>query len=214
MSRSFARRIGRTLSVKGRKLLESSLQDYTITETRLNEIRSSFSKVHLEIGFGKGENLIAQAKENPSTFYIGAEVYLNSICSLLEAIVEHNISNIGLWQNDVLELLEFMPKEYLNEIYILFPDPWPKRKQSKRRLVNQKTLLKLHSLSIVGGSIYFASDIADYVQEVRQAALTLSEHFLLEENLKPTNYIKTKYNLKAEKEGRTAEFLRLMIKSI
>ena len=86
----------------------------------------------LEIGFGAGEHLIWQAKNNPDVEFIGSEVFINGIASLVSGISKESIENIRLWSGDGRSLIDSLPNEAVERVFILFPDPWPKSRHKKR----------------------------------------------------------------------------------
>ncbi|MGV2432294.1 MAG UNVERIFIED_CONTAM: hypothetical protein LVQ98_02715 [Rickettsiaceae bacterium] len=162
-----------------------------------------------EIGIGMGEHFIAQAKANPDVLHIGFEPYLNGIANAFLLAKENHIENIRLWPDDMDLVFNNLPDKSLNRLYILFPDPWPKTKQKKRRLFCPERLEIFAKKLKSDGRIFFASDIEDYFLDVR-LLLSNNEYFKLidnPDNLPHANYVKTKYNLKAEAEGRIAHFL-------
>jgi tRNA (guanine-N7-)-methyltransferase len=118
--------------------------------------------VVLEIGFGGGEHLAAQAAKAPDTLFIGAEPFLNGVASGLRHIDEQGLSNVRLHMGDARELMDLMPAASLDQVYILFPDPWPKTRHHKRRLIQVDFLQALAKLVKPGGRVRFATDWADY----------------------------------------------------
>ena len=116
----------------------------------------------LEIGYGGGEHLARQAKENPGTNFIGAEVFSNSIGKMLEKIADSDLKNIRLYTFDALDLLRDLPEGALDGVYLLYPDPWPKTRHHKRRFVSPTTMAELARTIRPGGFWRFATDIEDY----------------------------------------------------
>ena len=117
----------------------------------------------VEIGFGGGEHLAHQAALNPHVDFIGAEPFVNGVAKLLAFVAEKGLGNIRIHDGDVRYLLEALASCCLTRIYLLYPDPWPKLRHHKRRLVNPETIAEFHRLLRPGGHFIFASDIADYV---------------------------------------------------
>ena len=117
----------------------------------------------LEIGFGGGEHLAAQAQQHPDVTLIGAEPFQNGVASALRHIDEAALSNVGLHDGDVRDLIERLPEGGLSRAFILFPDPWPKVRHHKRRLVQSDFVGELARVIRPGGTLRFASDWADYV---------------------------------------------------
>jgi tRNA (guanine-N7-)-methyltransferase len=121
-----------------------------------------YKKLALEIGFGGGEHLLAQAEHNPDTLFIGCEPYINGVAKCLAGIDEQKISNIRLYTRDARELIEALPDACLDSVFILFPDPWPKLRHNKRRLVSAQTLSMLARTHKKGGRLLIATDHVDY----------------------------------------------------
>ena len=168
--------------------------------------------VRLEIGFGGGEHLIAEARAFPDTGFIGCEPYVNGMAKILALIEANDIGNIRLFAGDASELLAFAPPDSLSRIDLIHPDPWPKRRHWKRRFVQDATIAAMARVLKAGGEFRFVSDISDY------SAWTLS-HFMRSADFlwtaeraadwrKPwPNYTMTRYGRKAEREGRSAAYL-------
>jgi tRNA (guanine-N7-)-methyltransferase len=127
-------------------------------------------EVILEIGFGGGEHLVAQATAHPEQRFIGVEPFLNGVASCLRHIEEAHAQNIRLHQGDAREVIARLPGASLDRVYILFPDPWPKTRHHKRRLIQPEFLNELARVMKPGAELRFATDWANY------AAWTL-EHF-------------------------------------
>jgi tRNA (guanine-N7-)-methyltransferase len=117
----------------------------------------------LEIGFGGGEHLAAQAARRPDVLFIGAEPFQNGVASALRHIDEAGLTNVRVHDGDARDLLARLPDASLERIFILFPDPWPKARHNKRRLLQADTAAELARVLKVGGRLRFASDWADYV---------------------------------------------------
>ncbi|MBM6593878.1 tRNA (guanine(46)-N(7))-methyltransferase TrmB [Microvirga pudoricolor] len=116
----------------------------------------------LEIGFGGGEHLAAQARAHPDVNIIGCEPFLNGMAKMLALIDGEGLTNVRLWDDDVTHLLPALPEAAFDRVYILYPDPWPKRRQRKRRLVSDETLSLLARVMRPGAQLRFATDIDDY----------------------------------------------------
>jgi tRNA (guanine-N7-)-methyltransferase len=117
----------------------------------------------LEIGFGGGEHLAAQAKLRPDVLFIGAEPFQNGVASALRHIDEAGLENVRLHDGDARDLLARLPDASLERVFILFPDPWPKARHHKRRLLQADVAGELARALKPGGRLRFASDWADYV---------------------------------------------------
>ena len=166
----------------------------------------------LEIGFGGGEHLVAEALAFPDTGFIGCEPYVNGMAKILTQIEAHNIANIRLFAGDAVELLAWVPPRSLARIDLIHPDPWPKRRHWKRRFVQDATVAAMARAIRPGGEFRFVSDIDDY------SAWTLA-HFQRADDFVWTaeragdwnapwpGFTKTRYGAKAEREGRRATYL-------
>jgi tRNA (guanine-N7-)-methyltransferase len=120
------------------------------------------SQVRLEIGFGGGEHLRHRMAENPDWNFIGVEPFVNGMAKLVTALPE-GMDNLRLFDQDAALLLDWLPVASIDHVDLLYPDPWPKARQNKRRFVSAANLAKLHRVLKPGGTFCFASDIADYV---------------------------------------------------
>jgi tRNA (guanine-N7-)-methyltransferase len=121
------------------------------------------AEVWLEIGFGGGEHLAAQAAKRPEVLFIGAEPFQNGVASALRHIDEAELKNVRVHDGDARDLLGRLPDASLERVFILFPDPWPKARHHKRRLLQADTAAELARVLKPGGRLRFASDWADYV---------------------------------------------------
>ena len=211
LNRTFARRIGKRLSNQNKELLENVLPKYLFSNELLtfNDNR----KKYLEIGFGMGEHLFNQIVLNSANLYIGVEVYLNGIANFLKLVTKSQNDNFLIWPDDLDMILKDIPNHSLEGVYILFPDPWHKRRYMKKRLINKERLELLKSKLKIGGFIAFASDIEDYFENVKK--LFLEDKELIIQNtdfLTPhEGYIITKYHQKSIMENREAQFLQAIL---
>jgi len=169
--------------------------------------------VRLEIGFGGGEHLIAEALASPNTGFIGCEPYVNGMAKILTQIEARSIGNIRLFAGDATELLAWTPPLALTRIDLIHPDPWPKRRHWKRRFVQDSTVAAMARVLKPGGEFRFVSDIDDYCAWTL-AHLSHSPDFIwtaerASDWRQPwADYTVTRYGAKAEREGRRAAYLR------
>lgn len=170
------------------------------------------NEFRLEIGFGGGEHLIAEARAFPQTGFIGCEPYVNGMAKILAQIEAQDIANIRLFAGDAAELLAWAPQSSFKRIDLIHPDPWPKRRHWKRRFVQDATIAAMARILKENGEFRFVSDIDDY------CAWTLmhmqrSEHFAWtaeradDWRLPWPGYTMTRYGRKADREGRKAAYL-------
>ncbi|THD53174.1 tRNA (guanosine(46)-N7)-methyltransferase TrmB [Phenylobacterium sp.] len=120
-------------------------------------------EVWLEIGFGGGEHMAAQAARAPDVLILGAEPFQNGVASALRHIDEAGLTNVRVLDGDARELMAHLPDACLERVFVLFPDPWPKTRHNKRRIVQAETVAEFGRLLKPGGKLRFASDWADYV---------------------------------------------------
>jgi tRNA (guanine-N7-)-methyltransferase len=168
--------------------------------------------VRLEIGFGGGEHLIAQALANPRTGFIGSEPFVNGMAKALAAIEQHALKNIRLSAGDATHLLAWLPAGSISRIDLLYPDPWPKRRHWKRRFVQDDSLARLARLLKSGGEFRFASDIPGYVSWVLARSMRSDQIEWTAERAddwrKPwPDFSGTRYEAKAKREGRVPAYL-------
>jgi tRNA (guanine-N7-)-methyltransferase len=116
----------------------------------------------LEIGFGGGEHLAAIACRHPEVNLIGCESFLNGIAKALEKIDESGLGNVRLHDGDARNLIDALPAQSVDRVYLLYPDPWPKRRQRKRRFMSDATLVHLARIMRCGAELRFATDVDDY----------------------------------------------------
>jgi tRNA (guanine-N7-)-methyltransferase len=121
------------------------------------------AEIWLEIGFGGGEHLAAQAARRPDVLVMGAEPFLNGVASAVRHVEARALGNVRLLNGDARALMEVLPNAGLDRIFVLFPDPWPKTRHHKRRLIQPETLNQMAGVLKPGGGLRFATDWADYV---------------------------------------------------
>jgi tRNA (guanine-N7-)-methyltransferase len=163
--RSYGRIRSRTIKPRQAALVESLLPKIRVPEGRIEPgaLAPGSSEAWLEIGFGGGEHLAAQAAKRPDVLLIGAEPFQNGVASALRHIDELALTNVRVHDGDARELLSRLPDASLARVFILFPDPWPKARHHKRRLVQADIVAELARVLRPGGALRFASDWADYV---------------------------------------------------
>ena len=168
--------------------------------------------LRIEIGFGGGEHLAAEAKAYPRTGFIGCEPYVNGMAKILAAIEADNIGNVRLLAGDAAELLAWLPPSSVQRIDLIHPDPWPKRRHWKRRFVQEATIAAMARALKPGGEFRFVSDIADYCAWTLWHLLRSPDFAWTAERaddwrLPWNGYTMTRYGRKAIREGRVANYL-------
>lgn len=174
--RSFGRTGGRPLSPRQQRLVETGLEAFRIPAPEgAFDPRSLFPGAHevwLEIGFGGGEHLVHQAAANRQAGFIGCEPFIEGVAKALAGIEDNQLANVRLWPDDARNLLDAFEPGSIARAFILFPDPWPKRRQQKRRLIQPAFLALLHRVLAPGGRVRFATDVASYADEALLAFLS------------------------------------------
>jgi len=122
----------------------------------------------IEIGFGGGEHLATLAQQHPKVSFIGCEPFINGVANLLKSIDTLTLSNIRIVHGDAREVLQWLPDAAVERIYILFPDPWPKKRHYKRRLIQLETLAQLARILKPKGQLVIATDHADYLEWIQE----------------------------------------------
>ncbi len=176
---SFVKRKGRITKKQTHSL--SSLSKFSVKSIQeVEDFSKHFDKCYLEIGFGNAENIIFQAINNPSYLFIGSEVYMSGIGTLVSSIKENNINNIKIFSDDIRLLLDQSPKKVFDSVIIICPDPWPKEKHHKRRLINKSFLEMVHDFMKDNSNIYISTDWENYAESI-------SELFVKNKLFKPSS---------------------------
>lgn len=210
--RFYGRRKGHPLRDTAQRLVDTLLPRLRLTVPPDGKLTLPGGPWWLEIGFGRGEHLAAQARTHPLVCFIGAEPFLNGVAGLLQEIDLHHLDNIKIFDDDVRSLLPALAAASVDRVFMLFPDPWPKARHHKRRFVCRANLDHLARILKPGGEFRFVTDHADY------AAWTLREvldHGGFEWTAAraadwrepPADWVETRYQAKARAEGRAPTFL-------
>ena len=214
--RLYGRRQGHTLRMGQAALVEETLPRLSVpTEGALDATRlfGDPRPLQLEIGFGAGEHLAAQAAAAPDTGFIGCEPFLNGVVGALGHIRDRALDNVRLHMGDALEVLERLPDASLARAYLLHPDPWPKARHAKRRMVNHGPLDLLAAKLAPGAEFRLGTDDPTYCRwsmmimgqrrDFRWTARTPSD--FLE---RPADWPETRYERKARRHGREVWYFR------
>ena len=212
----YGRSKGKTLRSYHARLIEDLLPILELGGIPLGDPAQLFAftpaAIHLEIGFGGGEHLAQRAREAPDFGFLGCEPFLNGVAKLLAAIDAEGLANIRVRAGDARPLIEELPPGSLDRIYILYPDPWPKRRQRKRRLIGSETIAEFARVLKIGGDLRFATDIDDYAGWTLDRFLD-SEAFewlaaKADDWRRPWDgWTSTRYEAKARAEGRQTAYL-------
>lgn len=170
----------------------------------------SYEKIILEIGFGNGENTSFLASKNPNALIIASEVYLSGIGSLLNSITQNSLDNIKIFDDDVRELLLKIQDEVFDEVYIICPDPWPKARHHKRRLIKHDFLKVLAKVLKKDGTIYISTDWENYAESIQEEIEKTKENFALKKISNEGMPI-TRFQQRAINEGRSIHTFLLKV---
>lgn len=210
---SFGRRKGRKLSAYKDELMQNQFKHYEISSDLLSnsplvsELFDDMNKpVWLEIGFGDGDHLATIAERNPNINCIGCEPYIPGVGHLLHRIEEQKLDNIRIFPDDVRLLLEGVTVSPIHKVFILFPDPWRKKRHYKRRIVSNETLNLLACFIPEGGELQLATDHHDYAEWMIQHAahhpcFKWTAHSKADWETPPQGWVQTKYEKLARSRG-------------
>jgi tRNA (guanine-N7-)-methyltransferase len=216
--RFYGRRKGRPLRKGQQQLIDTLLPRIGIMLPAAGGIdpRALFARpraVWLEIGFGGGEHLAQQARSNPDVGIIGCEVFLNGIATLLAQAGD--LGNVRVYPEDARDLLDALPDACLDRVFLLFPDPWPKRRHAARRFIQPANLDALARLMKPGAEFRFASDDPTYIawglaHLVRHPAFQWTAERPQDWRARTADWPQTRYESKALREGREPAFFRFI----
>lgn len=208
--KTFGRRRSRGLS----DLQKNSLQlyeKYGIRDFDNLFFDRKFEKLFFEIGFGMGEHLVQIAIQNPEVAIIGCEPFENGVANALRGIEENHLTNVKIFNDDARLLLNSLPDESIDRFFVLFPDPWRKKRHHKRRLLTCDFIKFLTQKLKNDGDLIIASDFENYMDEILENAKQVKEISLVNVSLeRPADFIATKYERKAIESGRTPRYARFL----
>lgn len=209
----YGRRQGRALKDRKKILLETLLPEISlmIEAGKLScPISSGYEEIWLEIGFGNGEHLAYLAEKHPHVLMVGCEPFLNGVGTFLGTIEDQCLKNVRIFTDAAQILLEAWPSHSISKIFLLFPDPWPKKRHHKRRFVNPPNLALLERVLKKEGELLFATDHLDY----REWALDVFSQYqgfdmVYEGFDPPTDWVQTRFQEKGLQEGNLAYFVQM-----
>jgi tRNA (guanine-N7-)-methyltransferase len=217
--RSYGRRKSKPLSARKERLFQGLLPALRLDlrEPPPKDLRELFPlpvrEVWLEIGFGSGEHLLWQAEQHKDIGLIGCEPFINGVGSLLGAIEDRGIETIRVHDADARDVLAWLPAGSIGRLFLLFPDPWPKKRQQKRRLVTPATVAAFARVLAPGSELRFASDDSEYAALTlftvnRSGTFTWLAERATDWRERPSDWPATRYERKASSEGRKSIYLR------
>jgi len=212
---------GKGLSITQSQALLNEFERYSLknisweenplrSQIKLSEIFDE-KPVWLEIGFGGGEHLIHQARLNPDIGFIGCEPYQNGVAKLIRKLNSNPCQNIKLYDGDVRNIFDVLAKNSISKVFLLYPDPWPKKRHHRRRFVTQEFLVPLYHSMKPGSILRIATDIEDYVRQALQELPRVGFQWLAKDasdwRTPWQDWVSTRYEIKALKEERTPHYL-------
>ncbi len=214
----YGRRHGHKLRGRQQLLMREALPRLRIECKREQNLdpRSLFDfspqETWLEIGFGGGEHLAAQARAHPQTGFIGCEPFINGVAKLIAAIDDECLNNIRIYDDDARDMLESLADGSISRVFLLFPDPWHKKRHNKRRFVSPENLDQLARIMRPGAILRIASDIPDYIRWTMRHIRAHPDFNWLANSpddwrIRPDDWPSTRYEAKAIREGRTPCYL-------
>lgn len=215
LTRSYGRRKARKLRTQSLNAFEEILPLLQISsfDTFFDKF---YPEVWLEIGFGGGEHMLERLAQNPSIAMIGSEPFINGVAKLLTTLSPKDYERVRIWHDDVRYLLEKIPPLFFDRAFILFPDPWPKKRHHKKRLITKDFINKLLPTLKAGALLHIASDDISYVEQI-QDVLYNHPHFQLQEGppsydpetwtARPKEWPQTRYEQKALTQGKKCAYM-------
>ncbi len=208
----YGRHSGRPLRPAQTAVLEQVSQSHGFRAEEISALLKSHKQAWLEIGIGAGEHLAWQAAHNPDTLLIGAEYFLNGFARACKHVADGNLRNVRLHQGDARDVMDALPDGCLQQAFILHPDPWPKARQWRRRIVSEETLTTLARLMVPGARLRIASDHADYQPWIMRVLMTHPSFIWTAKRaedwtLRPDDWPQTRYEAKSIREGRPTMYI-------
>jgi len=218
--RSFGRRRSRKLSPRQTNMLDDGLRHLALDVSspppdELSDLFEAATETWLEVGFGGGEHLLWQAERNLSVGFVACEPFIDGVVKVIDGAQARGLDNILLYADDVRDVLRWLPTASIARTFILFPDPWPKKRHIKRRLITPNLIAELARIMRPNGELRLATDIPDYARgmliAVRKAkSFRWQAREVSAWRDRPADWPETRYERKAIREGRKRYFLRFM----
>lgn len=217
LNRLYGRSSGHKLRKSQQELVDTLLPKIGVAargEVTSRRLFGDERPLHLEIGFGSGEHLADRADMLPDHGFVGAEPFLNGVAAALAHVRDKRLGNVRLWRGDALDVLQRVPDGTLSFIYLLHPDPWPKRRHAKRRMVNDRPIDLFAAKLKRGGELRLATDDPTYLT---WSLMVMERHLAQFEWLarRPNDFLElssgwmeTRYGAKSRREGRRPYYLR------
>ena len=206
----YGRRQGRPLKAGAREAFETVLPALALDIAKLSAPETLFPdlpKLALEIGFGGGEHLAAQAQQNPQAVIIGCEPFINGVAMLVGKIKAAGVSNVSVHPGDARDLMDVLPEGSIAKAFLNYPDPWPKTRHHRRRFVTPEHLIPLHRVMAPGAEFRVATDIQSYVRQTLVEVPKAGFELVSLRAVAWPDWPSTRYEQKALREGRTPTYI-------
>lgn len=219
--KTFGRRTGHTLRANHQRLVDELLPKLRLDPNEdgthidpMAAFKAPVQQVWFEVGFGGGEHAAAQVENNPDIGMIACEPFLNGVASLLAHVEERGLEDrIRIYDNDARSLLDCMPDHSLDRLFLLFPDPWRKRRHAKRRFVGEENLKLVSRVLKSGAEFRVGSDHMPYIDWTLEHLTRHPDFEWICEGpedwrVRPEDWPPTRYEQKALRQGKTCIYLR------
>ncbi|MDR1560975.1 MAG: tRNA (guanosine(46)-N7)-methyltransferase TrmB [Holosporaceae bacterium] len=217
--RSYGRKRSRSLSETQKSNLVNLYKIYgiTIPKEKIDPkelFANKFQQIILEIGFGNGEHLISNAIFHKDIAFIGCEPFENGVANILGKIHANKLENIRIFKGDVRILLNWFNEQIIYRTYVLFPDPWVKKRHCKRRLLSTEFISLLQKKSVSDGELVIATDCEDYMRNILENLNIISDNLSFCNDIRqlshrPDNFISTKYERKSISKDKKCYYLNV-----
>ena len=219
--RVYGRRQGRPLNLERQQAVDELMPKLGINKELVTEnadivpyslFSKEYKQIWMEIGFGNGEHLKGLMERHPDHGFIGGEPFVNGMAAFLRSIYETEHDNVRVWMDDAIRLVDSLTDHSLDGLYVLNPDPWPKKRHHKRRIINTYNMDRFARVLKPGASLIMATDVDDLAEWM---AIHASNHDQFEWTASssadwktmPQDWIRTRYEEKGEQEGRKQSYL-------
>ena len=198
--------------LKGRPLSKNQKLGLALLKQKYNFTLKTEKKIWLEVGFGNGNHLVELAKRNYDKLIVGSEVYENGVATACFSLFQNKIQNARVFHGDARNLLNLFKDKAVDRFYILFPDPWKKKRHKSRRLLSSSNVGYFSKILKPEGYICIATDVEDYCLEIEDTFSNLDQFKRVHDSPKEKNLnffldVKTKYEQKAINKGLSPSYL-------
>ncbi len=214
LPRLFGRRKGRPLRARRVQLMSELLPTIEISIPATGKLvpedlfPSPIRELWMEIGFGGGEHLAAQAQAHPEIGFVGCEPFINGVASLLAHVDTQKLNNIRVYPDDARHVLDALPEGSLARCFVLFADPWPKKRHASRRFIGAENLDRLARVLRPDGELYLATDVESLAAWMRERASEHPSFVCLHDSAEPpAAWVPTRYEQKGRAAGRQSVYM-------